>query len=111
MRGGDHRRCVLPRPDKPLAVLLARQLAEAQLVPHGVQARLVHAEDIAQGTVGDPLLTLKQRHHRQDHGVELALGLGRRAGVWRRSRGRSRPDEAFIVRLHRPLLPIEEFVL
>ena len=27
---------VLPRPDEPLIVLLARQLAEKQLVPHGV---------------------------------------------------------------------------
>ena len=92
-RGGDRLRGVLPRPDEPLAVLLTRQLAEAQLVPHGVQARLVHAEDIAQGTVGDPLLALEQCHHRQEHGVELALGLGLLASVWLRGGGCSRPDE------------------
>ena len=29
---------VRPRPDESLAALLTRELAEAQLVPHGVQA-------------------------------------------------------------------------
>jgi hypothetical protein len=108
--GGGRRRCVCPGPDEPLAALLACQLAEAQLVPHGVQACLVHAEDILEGAIGDPLLTLEQRHHRQEHGVELPLGLGRRAGVGLRSGRCSRPDEAFIIRLHHPWLPIEEFV-
>ena len=98
--GGERLRCVLPRPDEPLAVLLARQPAEAQLVPHGVQARLVHAEHIAQGAVGDPLLTLEQRHHPQEHGVELALGLGLRAGSGCRSGGGARPDEAAPLLIH-----------
>ena len=84
-----------PVQTSPWPPLLARQLAEAQLVPHGVQAGLVHAEDILQGAIGDPLLTLEQRHHRQEHGVELALGLGRRAGIGRRRGWCSRPDEDF----------------
>src|SRR5262249_38398976 len=63
-RGGDCLRWVRPRPDEPLATLLTSQMAEAQLVPHHVQARLVYAKDIAQGTVGDTLLALEQRHYR-----------------------------------------------
>ena len=89
-----------PRPDEPLAALLTRQLAEAQLVPHRVQARLVHAEDIAQGTVGDPLLALEQRHHRQEHGMELSLGLGLLAGAWLRGGGCSSPDEDRALLIH-----------
>ena len=84
---------VFPRPDEPLTALLTCQLAEAQLVSHGVQARLVHIKDILQSAVGDPLFTLEQRHHRQEHGVELTLRLGLRANVGRRSGWGSRPDE------------------
>jgi hypothetical protein len=40
-----------------------------------VQARLVNGEDIMQRAVGDPLFVLEQRPHREEHGVELALGL------------------------------------
>jgi hypothetical protein len=56
-------------------------MAEAQLVPHRVQARLVYAKDIAQGTVGDTLLALEQCHHCQEHGMELSLGLGLLTGA------------------------------
>jgi hypothetical protein len=59
-----------------LAALLVCQLAEVQLVPYSVQARLVHTEEILQGAIGDTLLALEERHHREEHGVELALGFG-----------------------------------
>ena len=109
-RGGESACGGLPRPDEPLAVLLTRQPAEAQLVPHGVQARLVHAEHIAQGPVGDPLLALEQRHHRQKHSVELALGLGLRAEAWLRGRGGSRPDEDGALFIDREVLGGDELV-
>jgi hypothetical protein len=89
-----------PRPDQPLTVFLARQLAEAQLVPHGVQARLVHTEDIVQGAIGDTLLALEQRHHREEHGMELALDLGLLTGVWLHGGGQSHPDEAVPLLIH-----------
>ena len=104
-------RCVLPRPDEPLAVLLARQPAKAQLVPHGVQAVIVHAQHLAQGPVRDPLLALEQRHHRQEHGVEPALGLGLLADAWLRGRRCSRPDEDRGLFIDREVLGVDELVL
>jgi hypothetical protein len=98
--GVGRRRRVLSCPDKPLAALLARQLSEAQLVPHGVQAGLVNAEDKVQGAVDNTLLALEQRHYREEHRVELALGRGLLAGVWLRGRGRSRPDKAAPLLIH-----------
>ena len=97
---GDRRRGVCPCPDESLAGLLTRELTEAQLVSHGVQARLVHAEEIMQGAVGDPLFALEQRYHRQEYGMELALGLRLLVGGGRRGGGCSRPDEdlAFLIR-------------
>jgi hypothetical protein len=75
-----------------------------------VQACLVHAEDILQGAISDPLLTLEQRRHRQEHGVKLALGLGLRAGVGLR-RGRcSRPDEDFTCIIDGQSFGIDEVV-
>jgi len=76
-----------------------------------VQARLVHAEDIAQGTVGDPLLALEQRHHRQEHGVELALSLGLLAGAWLCGRGCAGPDENRALLIHSQSLARDEFKL
>jgi hypothetical protein len=68
-------------------------VAEAQLIPHGMQAGLVHVEDILEGAVGDPLLTLEQRHHRHKDPLELPLGVGQRAGRGRPGGWHSRPDQ------------------
>jgi hypothetical protein len=76
-----------------------------------VQARLVHAEDIAQGAVGDALLALEQRHHSQEHGVELALGLGLLMGAWLRSGGFACPDEDRTILIHSQSLCRDEFEL
>jgi hypothetical protein len=74
-----------------------------------VQARLVNAEDIVQGAVGDTLLTLEERQHRGEHSVGLSLGLGLLAGAWLRGRGCSRPDEDFALFISREVLCVDEF--
>ena len=86
-----------------------RELAEVQFVPHGVQAHLVHTEDIVQGAVGDPMLALEQCHHRQEHRVELALGLSLRTGVGCCG-GDARPDEDRTLLIHRQALALNELV-
>jgi hypothetical protein len=58
----------------------------------------------------DPLLALEQRHHRQEHGVELALGLGLLADAWLRGRGCSRPDEDGGLFIDREVLGVDELV-
>jgi hypothetical protein len=75
-----------------------------------VQAYLVHAEDILEGAIGETFLTLEQRHHRQEHGVELALGLGRRASVWLCSGRCPRPDEDFTFFIDGQSFGIDEVV-
>ena len=57
---------------------------------------------MAEGPVGDPLLALEQRRHRQEHGVELALG-------WLRGRRCSRPDEDGALFINREMLGVDEF--
>jgi hypothetical protein len=76
-----------------------------------MQARLVHAEDIAQGTIGDTLFALEQCHHPQEHGVELSLGLGLLASAWLRGGGCSGPDEDRALLIHSQSLPRHEFKL
>src|SRR4029453_1854267 len=73
--GRPPRRGVCAYPDEPLAALLTRELAEAQLVPHGMQAGLVYAEDRVQGAIRDPLLVLEQGHHPRQQRVETPLSL------------------------------------
>ncbi len=65
-----------------------------------MQARLVNAEDIVQGAIGDTLLALEQRCHREEHCIELSLGLGLLAGVWLDGGGCPRPDEATPLLIH-----------
>jgi hypothetical protein len=110
-RGGNHRWDVCPRPDEPLTAFLARELAEAQFVPHGMQTRLVHVEEIAQGAVGDPLLALEHPCHRPQHRVEEALTLSLRARVERRCGRCARPDEDVAPLIERHALALDEFVL
>jgi hypothetical protein len=109
-RSGCTRREGLSRPDEALAALLARQPAKVQLVPHGMQAGLVHAEERVQGAIGDPLIALEQRDHGQEHGVELARGLDLLMGAWLRGRGCSRPDQDAAGLIDREALALDELV-
>jgi hypothetical protein len=68
-----------------------------------VQEIIVHAENMAQSPVGDSLLALEQRHHRQEHGVELALG-------WLRGRRCPRPDEDGTLFIDREMLGVDELL-
>ena len=66
---------------------------------------------MAQGPVRDPLLALEQRHHCQEHVVQLALGLGRLAAVWPRGGGCSRPDKDGALFVDGEVLRVDELVL
>src|SRR5262245_51009931 len=81
-----------------------------RLVPQGVQARLVHAEDIVQSAVGDPLFALEQRHNRQEHSVELALSLGLLAVAGLRGGEIFGPDDDPTLLIYRHTLAVDELV-
>jgi hypothetical protein len=66
---------------------------------------------VGQRAVGDPLLTLEQGHHRQEHGLELSLRLGTLAGRGLHGQHRSHLDQDTAVLIHRHTLALDEFVL
>jgi hypothetical protein len=75
-----------------------------------MQEGFVYVEDILQGAVGDPLLTLEQRCHCHQHPLELLLGVGRRAGRRRRGGGCSRPDQDAAGLIGREALALNELL-
>ena len=66
-RGGHARRRCAPYPDQALAVLVAGQALEEEILPQVRQPRLVQATYPRQAAIGQPSLALQQRPHQHQH--------------------------------------------